>query len=100
MRVVIFKVRCRAGQGDRAAGLLSEVIKPSREVAGVLGFDIARDLVDPDSFIATEVFDDRAALARQEELPQVAAVMAAFPDLLNGDPEATIYHVSSEPYTD
>ncbi len=64
---------------------------------GVGSFDIGRDLADPHSFIATEVFEDRAALERQESLPVVPNVLG----LLEGaaQPEATIFHVStSEPY--
>lgn len=70
-------------------------------VEDVLNFDIARDLTDPDSFIATEVFADRAALARQESLAEVKRVIALLPDVLAAEPEATVYNVSSsEPWGD
>jgi quinol monooxygenase YgiN len=76
-----------------------EVIAPSRAVDGVLSFDIARDLIDPDSFIATEVFEDRAALDRQESLPEVKRTLAVLEKSLVAKPEATVFYVSSsEPH--
>jgi len=101
MIVVRFKMRCQPGKTEQLMALLKEVIAPSRTLDGVMSFDIARDLADPDAFIATEVFEDRAALDRQESLPEVANVMAIFPESLAAEPEATIFQVSSsEPYGD
>jgi len=76
-----------------------QVVAPSRAVEGVIHFDIGQDLADPDAIIATEVFENREALDRQESLSEVAHVMALFPQIIQGEPEATIYEVSSaEPY--
>jgi quinol monooxygenase YgiN len=75
MIVVRFKVQCRPGMTEEVRAALAEVVAPSRELEGVISFDIARDLADPDTFIATEVFEDRAALDRQESLPEVGRVM-------------------------
>jgi quinol monooxygenase YgiN len=99
MVVVRFKVQCQPEKVDDVMAAFEEVISPSREVAGVVSFDIARDLADPSSFIATEVFEDRAALDRQEDLPQVARTLAVLEQSLAAPPEATIFHVSSaEPH--
>lgn len=95
MIVVRFKVQCQPGRTEHAMALMERVIAPSRALDGVISFDIGRDLADPDSLIATEVFEDRAALDRQEELPEVAEVMSAFPQLLAAEPEATIFEVAS-----
>jgi len=101
MIVVRFKMRCQPAKTEQLMALLREVIAPSRTVDGVISFDIARDLADPNAFIATEVFEDRAALDRQESLAEVGKVMAIFPESLAAEPEATIFHVSSsEPYGD
>lgn len=101
MIVVRFVGRCQPGKAEQVMALLKEVIAPSRAIDGVVSFDIARDLADPDAFIATEVFEDRDALDRQESLPEVASVMAVFPESLAAEPEATIFYVSSaEPYGD
>jgi quinol monooxygenase YgiN len=97
--VVRFKVQCQPEKTERVMAALEEVIAPSRAVDGVVSFDIARDLTDPDSFIATEVFEDWAALDRQESLPEVERALAAFDQSLAAEPEATVFHVSSsEPH--
>jgi quinol monooxygenase YgiN len=99
MIVVRFKVKCKPERIEQAAAAFTEVINPSRGVEGVINFDIARDLHDPNSIIATEVFADRAALERQESLPAVQKIIGLLPEFLAGDPEATIYNVSSsEPW--
>jgi quinol monooxygenase YgiN len=101
MIVVRFKVQCKPDKAEQARAAFEQVVAPSRALQGVVSFDIGRDVSDPDSFIATEVFEDRAALDRQEALPEVQQVIGVLPDLLAGEPEATIFHVSSsEPWGD
>jgi quinol monooxygenase YgiN len=99
MIVVRFKVQCRPDETDQVMAVLAKVIPPSRALEGVVSFDIGRDLADPNSFVATEVFEDRAALDRQESLPEVGAALAVLGESLVAEPEATIFHVSSsEPH--
>jgi quinol monooxygenase YgiN len=99
MIVVRFKVQCQPDKTEQVIAAFEELIAPSRAVDGVISFDIARDLADPNSFIATEVFEDRAALDRQESLPEVAKTLAVLEQSLAAEPEATIFHVSSsEPH--
>jgi quinol monooxygenase YgiN len=95
MLVIRFKLQCRPDRVDEALDALAAVVGPSREVDGVVSFDIARDLVDPDSIVAVEVFEDDAARAAQESLPQVARVMQLLPDVVAAPPEATVFHVDS-----
>ena len=98
MIVVRFKVQCQPEKTEQVMAAFEQVIAPSRAVAGVISFDIARDLANPDSFIATEVFEDQAARERQESLPEVGKVLAILPESLARPPEATVFHVaSSEP---
>ncbi len=99
MIVVRFKVQCHPGKADQVLAAFARAVAPSRGVEGVISFDIGRDVLDPDAFIATEVFEDRAALDRQESLPEVAEVLGVLGDSLAAAPEATIFHVSSsEPH--
>jgi len=99
MIVVRFKVRARREKAEELRAAFQSLVAPSRKVQGALHFDIGRDVTDPNSFIATEVFEDRAALERQEALAEVQKVIALLPNVLAGDPEATIYNVSSsEPW--
>lgn len=99
MIVIRFKMRCKPDKTAEVMAALGDVIAPSRDVEGVINFDIARDLSDPDTFIATEVFEDRAALERQEALPEVGKVLGLLEESLVAEPEATTFHVSSsEPW--
>lgn len=99
MIVVRFKVQCQPDKTEQMKAAFEEVIAPSRAVEGVISFDIARDLVDRNSFIATEVFEDQAALERQESLPEVGKTLAVLEESLAAEPEATVFHVSSsEPW--
>jgi quinol monooxygenase YgiN len=101
MIVIRFKVQCKPEKSEQLRAAFEAVVGPSRTVEGVLNFDIAQDLTDPNAFIATEVFEDRAALKRQEALPAVNRVIELLPDVLAAEPEATIYNISSaEPWGD
>ncbi|HEV3128712.1 MAG TPA: antibiotic biosynthesis monooxygenase [Solirubrobacteraceae bacterium] len=98
MIVLRFKLQCRPEKTELVMAALSDVIGPARETDGVISFDVARDIADPNSLIAIEIFEDQGARERQESLPQVGKVMALLPESIAAPPEATIYHVSaSEP---
>jgi quinol monooxygenase YgiN len=94
MLVLRFRVVCRPEMTEQLMTVLREVVAPARAVDGVISFDIARDLTDPNAFIATEVFQDEAARTRQESLPQVAAVMSMLPSAITSAPEVTVYRVA------
>lgn len=99
MIVVRFKVRCQPEKTEQAMAAFRDVIAPSRTVDGVINFDIGRDLSDPNAFVAVEVFDDRAALERQESLAEVQKIVGLLGEIVAAEPEATIFHVSSsEPW--
>ena len=99
MLVVRFKVQCKPEKTEQALAAFREMIAPSRGVDGVVSFDIARDLADPNSVIAVEVFEDRAALERQESLPSTQKTVGLLEEFLAAPPEATVFHVSSsEPW--
>jgi quinol monooxygenase YgiN len=95
MIVVRFKAQCRPDRIEEALGAFEAVVAPSRAVAGVVNFDIGRDLADPNSIIAFEVFEDREALERQESLPEVAKVLGLLEEILVAEPEATVFDVST-----
>jgi len=95
MIVVRFKVRCRPGQTEHVLAVMAPVVGASRTLDGVVHFDIGRDITDPDAVVATEVFDSREALDRQEALPEVARVMDLLPQALAEPPEATIFVVAA-----
>jgi quinol monooxygenase YgiN len=101
MIVLRFKVQCQPEKAAMVADAMSQVVLASRPLPGVVHFDVAQDLTDPNALIATEVFEDRAARELQEALPEVGKVMGMLPTALAGAPEATLYTVSAaEPATD
>jgi quinol monooxygenase YgiN len=95
MIVLRFKLQCQPEKTEEVVAALSEVVAPARATAGVISFDVARDITDPESLVATEVFEDEAARARQESLPQVAKVMALLPASVAAPPETTV--ITSRP---
>ena len=98
MIVLRLKVQCQPDKIEQVIAAYEDVIAPSRALDGVINFDIGRDVADPDSFIGTEVFEDRAALERQESLPETTKVYGILEEALVGA-EATIFEVaSSEPF--
>jgi quinol monooxygenase YgiN len=98
MIVVRFKIQCSPERAAEVEEAMRAVVAPSA-LDGVISFDIGKDLADPCSFVATEVFDDRQALERQEAQDEVARVMSLLESALVAEPEATIFDVaSSEPY--
>ena len=97
MVILRFKVHSKPEKSDEVLSVLAEIIPAARATEGVINFDIARTLDDPDAFIATAVYDDGAALERQESAPEVHRAMAIFPELLAAPPERTIYDASVDP---
>lgn len=95
MIVIRFKVQCQPARMDEAVAAFAAVVPPSRELDGVISFDIARDVVEPNTIVAVEVFEDTAARERQESLPEVGRVMSLLPEIVTAQPEATVFEVSS-----
>jgi quinol monooxygenase YgiN len=98
MIVARFKVRCRPAHTEAVARAIAAVEAPSRELPGVIHFDVARSLTDPDCFVVIEVFEDRTALDRQNAQDEVAAVLRLVADgALTADPEWTVWESSAVP---
>lgn len=94
MIVVIFKIRALPGKAELFVETLGRIASASRELEGVISFDIGRDLLDPDSFVATEVFQDSTVLGRQQELPQVAEARDVLANAVAAPPETVMYEIS------
>jgi quinol monooxygenase YgiN len=96
MILVRFKVVCQPSKTAELAAAMKAVIASARAVPGVIHFDIASDLTDDNCLIATEVFEDREAMQREEALPEVAGVVALMQSgALASPPEWTIYEIAS-----
>jgi quinol monooxygenase YgiN len=97
MVILRFKIRSKPEKRDEVMAALAEIITPARATEGVINFDIARVLLEPDSFIATAIYEDGAALERQESAPEVHRAMAMFSESVVGPPERTIFDASLDP---
>src|SRR3954447_9947158 len=97
MVILRFKIHSKPDKSDELMAALAEIIAPGRATEGVVEFDIARVLRDPDSFIATAIYEDGAALERQESLPEVHRVMAMLPESLVAPAERTIFDADLDP---
>ena len=69
MVILRFKIHSRPEKSDELMAALAEIITPARAIDGVINFDIARVLRDPNWFIATAVYEDGAALEVGSEPP-------------------------------
>ena len=97
MLILRQKMRAKPDKSDELMAALAEIITPARATEGVISLDIARVLLEPDSFIATAVYEDGAALERQESHPEVHKVMAMLPQSLAAPVERTIFDASIDP---
>ena len=96
MIVARFKVQCRPERTEEMGAAIAAVEAPSRMIPGVVHFDVARSLTDPDTFIAIEVFEDRQALERQNAQGEVAMVLGLIEaGALTGDYEWTVWETDS-----
>jgi quinol monooxygenase YgiN len=94
MVILRFKIRSKPDKSDELMCALAEITTPARATNGVINFDIAGDLVDHDSFLATATYDDGAALEQQELLPEVDRVMVMLQESLVATPDRTIFDAS------
>ena len=97
MVILRFKIHSKPDKSDELMAALAEIITPARATEGVINFDIARVLGDPEAYIATAVYEDGAALERQESAPEVHRAMALFAESLAAPPERTIFDASPDP---
>ena len=97
MLILRQKMVAKPDKSDELMAALAEIITPARATDGVISLDIARVLREPDSFIATAVYEDGAALERQESAPEVHRAMAMFADSLAAPPDRRIYDASRDP---
>jgi quinol monooxygenase YgiN len=94
MVIVRFAFRCHPGRADDAVAALIPVVAASRALPGVVSIDFGRDITDPDAFIATEIYEDRAALDRQMALPETQAALHALREGIVAERHSMIHHVS------
>jgi quinol monooxygenase YgiN len=78
------------------AAVIAAIEPPSRALPGVVSFDVARSLTDPNSFVAIEVFEDRDALDRQNAQAEVAKLIDLMGSgAITSDYEFTVWETST-----
>ena len=96
MIILRFKIRSKPERSDEVMAALAEIVPTARATEGVINFDIARVLRDPDAYIATAVYEDGAALERQER-PGGPLGHGAVREVAGGAARADDLHASPDP---
>jgi quinol monooxygenase YgiN len=64
-----FQVQCRPERTEEMAAAIAAVEAPSRALPGVVHFDVARSLTDPDTFVVIEVSGGPSGAGPPERAP-------------------------------
>jgi quinol monooxygenase YgiN len=96
MIVQRFRGQIRPETTVEAVAAFAKVVAPSRAVEGVISYDICQDITNPNTILAIEVFEDQAAVDRQESLPEILTLERVLPDMLAQTPESSKFYVSGE----
>src|SRR2546429_9643876 len=91
------QMRSKPERTEDVWAALAAIVPGARATPGVITLDIARDLLDPDSFVATAVYDDAAAVERQGAAPEGDAGMAGFRGAPAAPPGPNFYRAAREP---
>src|SRR5256885_3218068 len=97
MVILRFKIHSKPDKSDELMAALSEIIPTAQGTEGVINFDIARVLLDPDAFIATALYEHGAALERQQSAPVVHRATALFSEAVSAHPARTIFDALLDP---
>jgi quinol monooxygenase YgiN len=80
---------------ERALELVEEMVSESRAEEGILGYDAAVEVGNPDVVHFFDRYEDAAALEAHGERDHVQRFAAELPDLLAAEPEITRFVVES-----
>ena len=80
---------------EEALDLIRELAEHSRAEDGVIDYQVATDIDDPNLFRFTEQYEDEAAFGAHAETDHFGTFEAALPDLLAGEPDVTRFDVDT-----
>lgn len=80
---------------EEAIELMRELAENSRDEDGIIDYQVAADIDDPNLFRFTEQYEDEAAFGAHAESEHFGAFEAELPGLLAGEPEVTRFDVES-----
>ncbi|XYH92705.1 putative quinol monooxygenase [Sorangium sp. So ce1128] len=95
MIVLCFRAKAKPERVNDVLATFQALAAPTRAAKGVLGIDIGRDIDDPNCFIGTERFVDRAALEHLDSLPEIKKVLDELRDMLAEPFDETLYEIAS-----
>jgi quinol monooxygenase YgiN len=87
--ILIARLTAKPGQSETLGHGLMQLIAPTSEEAGSLGYVLHRDNEDPDVWILYETWASRSDLDAHFEKPYTKAMLARFPELLAKGMELT-----------
>lgn len=79
---------------DRVLEHIKELEQHTREEEGVIEYDAATDVEDPNLVRFTERYEDEAALGAHTQTDHFTEFAAMLPEVLDGEPEIMQYTVS------
>jgi quinol monooxygenase YgiN len=79
---------------DEALELIETLIEHSQNEEGVIDYQVATGVDDPNLFRFFEQYEDEAAFEAHAESDHFQEFEAALPDLLTGEPEVTQFDVA------
>jgi quinol monooxygenase YgiN len=92
MLTYIIKLRVKPGQGPAYEALLSDVFRQVRDrEPGVLYFDFARSVHDPERYVVVEVYRDAEARAAHSTMPWIREALSIGSAMIVGAPEIEEY---------
>ncbi|MEF8821133.1 MAG: putative quinol monooxygenase [Halovenus sp.] len=80
---------------EDAIDLVRELAENSRDEDGIIDYQVATDIDDPNLFRFTEQYEDEAAFGAHAESEHFGEFESELPELLAGEPEVTRFDVDS-----
>src|SRR5690242_17935556 len=88
---VIAHMRAKPGMESRLRAALEGLLAPTRAEAGCINYDLHASATDPREFLFHENWASAAHLDAHFKTPHLQQVMAAIPELVDGQPEITTW---------
>jgi quinol monooxygenase YgiN len=92
--LVIGRVRCQPERREELVALLERMQEDSRKEEGCIRYGFFAAVEDPDSFVAVEEWEDRAALDRHFAEPHLQEFAKGLLEVVSERPEVAIHEVA------
>lgn len=89
--VVIARAKAQGGQEDELRVELEALLGPTRAEKLCVQYDLHESVDSPGEYLFYEIWESKAALDEHLERPHMTAFFAKAPDLLEGEPDISIW---------